>query len=125
MFPESNIEEVTIIKEMMDQEDIKTIIASLQNLTANGTKEEKQETYKKIKKLTMGKKLFGFKIEKSKPRMSKELGELQIGSEFKEEGVLQEALESGKRQTMVDALQHMIELSKKSDNKSQTGIFMF
>jgi hypothetical protein len=117
---------VGIIKEMMDTEDIKSLIDSLNNLTKDSSKEKKENAHKKMKQLALGAKLFGFKKEAPKKRMSEALGELKMGSEFEEVGVLEEALESTKRKTMVDALQNMIEISKhdkQSDKTGKEGIF--
>ena len=120
-FKEENIEEVSILKEMMDTEDIKSIIESLHNLTNDAKKPKTQILKKKINQLALGTKLFGFKKEEPKKRMSGVLGDLKVGEEFKEAGVLEEALESTKRKTMVDNLQIMIERSRKDTETSQTG----
>lgn len=114
---EDEISEVGAINEFLDREEIDSLVESLKTLGNQSTQSQKKKA-PKVASLTVGKELFGFGAHQPKPRMSKALGEIEVGSEFKEAGVLEEALESETRNAVVDSLQEMISQSRRATEKS-------
>lgn len=128
------IEEVNAIREMMDQEDINSIVANLKNLGNLGggsgsqkeedeIKEEKEVEEEPRQRLSLGDQLFGFEnvAGSPSPKKSNQLGELEEGSDFKEAGILEEMMVSEQRNTMVEVLTEMIRNSKQANDEKVTG----
>ena len=82
----------------------------------NENKIKKDQPVKK--RLSLGEGLFGFKPQgNQQKKMSAALGEMKIGSEFKEAGILDEMLEPEQRESLATAFQGM--LSKKKPEKKE------
>lgn len=113
---EEQISEVGQLREFMEEDEINSLVESLKTLSNKPAKLNKKKDAK-MANLVHGNELFGFKMGQPRQRMSKALGEIQVGSEFKEAGVLEEAMESGTRETMVKNLHQMISNSTKAGEK--------